>query len=200
MQFSITAGLLALAASVAALQVTSPAQGAVLDLTKSNTITWSTVSTDQTSFNIVLVNQHVNPSVNVNIASNVQASAGSYNVPAQSGVAAGDGYQFNLVSTVNAGILAQSQQFTVGSSGSSTSGGSSVSTTSGGTATPVTSLSIPTGSTAANGTSPAAPTGSSNSSSTFSSPSLPKSTGGAAKLPVVACAGSILMGLFALIL
>jgi len=207
MQFSITAGLLALAASVAALSVTSPGQGAVVDVTKSYSVTWTSVSTDETSFNLVLVNQQVNPSVNINVASNVQTSAGSYSFSGLSGVTPGNGYQFNLVSIGNNGILAQSQQFTVSSSGGSTSAGSSasaatssasgsgVTTSSGSLSIPTTTLSSPASSSVSG-----APGGSSNSSSTYSSPSLPKSTGAAATLPVVASAGTLLMGFFALVL
>jgi hypothetical protein len=205
MQFSITAGLLALAASVAALSVTSPGQGAVVDLTKSYSVTWTSVNTDQTSFNIVLVNQQVNPSVNINVASNVQTSAGSFSISGLSGVTPGNGYQFNLISTVNNGILAQSQQFTVSSSGGSTSAGSSASAATssapGGVTTSSGSPSIPTSlSSPAISSVSGVPGGSSNSSSTYSSPSLPKSTGAAAKLPVVASAGTLLMGFFALVL
>ncbi|OXV05919.1 hypothetical protein Egran_06315 [Elaphomyces granulatus] len=207
MQFAITGCLIALAASVAALQVNSPAIGAVLDLSKSNAVTWSTVNTDPSSFNIVLVNNHVNPSFKLAIASNVQSSSGSFTVSPQSGVSPGDGYQFNLESTdpKNTGILAQSQQFTVASSGSATSGGSASSASStssasaasdsaGSSATSVSSLPTPVSAT------PGSSTKASTPASSSSNPSAPKSSGGAAKLPVVAGAGSILMGLFALVL
>lgn len=211
MQFSITGCLIALAASVAALQVNSPAMGAVLDLSKSNTVTWSTVSTDPSTFNLVLVNNHVNPSFKLAIASNVKSSSGSYTVSPQSGVSPGDGYQFNLESTdpQNTGILAQSQQFTVASSGSATSGGSASSASSTSSASTASGLTYSAGSSATSASSLPTPSGSatpgsstkaSASASSSSNPSAPKSSGGAAKLPVVAGAGSILMGLFALVL
>jgi len=211
MQFSITGCLIALAASVAALQVNSPAMGAVLDLSKSNTVTWSTVSTDPSTFNLVLVNNHVNPSFKLAIASNVKSSSGSYTVSPQSGVSPGDGYQFNLESTdpQNTGILAQSQQFTVASSGSATSGGSASSASSTSSASTASGLTYSAGSSATSASSLPTPSGSatpgsstkaSASAGSSSNPSAPKSSGGAAKLPVVAGAGSILMGLFALVL
>ncbi|PCH04596.1 Cell wall beta-glucan synthesis [Penicillium occitanis (nom. inval.)] len=142
---------LMLAASASALQVTSPSRGDKLDLTGSNEVTWDSVESDPTSFDIQLVNEHVNPPVVKTIATNVQTSAGSYtfsNVAA----AVGDDYQINLVSTSseNTGILAQSAQFDVSnavdSSRTSTSTGTSTATRTSSTSTDTSSTTSSTSS------------------------------------------------------
>ena len=122
--------LLALLAFCAALQITNPAQGSSLDLSKDNKITWNSVSSDPSSFNIVLVNQNVNPPISTNIASNVATSDGSYDLASLSGTSAGPGYQFNLISNdpKNSGILAQTGQITITPAGASTTSASLTST------------------------------------------------------------------------
>lgn len=132
MQITLTAAsFLALVASTLALQVTAPAQGSALDLSKDNKITWASVSSDPTSFEIQLVNNAVNPSVAITIAPNVQTSAGSYDLKSVNGANPGQGYQINLISTdaQNSGILAQSGQFSVAAAGSSTTSASFSSST-----------------------------------------------------------------------
>ncbi|EED23316.1 extracellular conserved serine-rich protein [Talaromyces stipitatus ATCC 10500] len=135
MQIKLGTALM-LATSASALQVTSPSRGDKWDLTHSNEVTWDSVESDPTSFDIQLVNEHVNPPVVKTIATNVQTSAGSYSF-SNVAVDIGDDYQINLVSTEahNTGILAQSAQFDVSNaasnnSSSSTSTASSTSTTS----------------------------------------------------------------------
>ncbi|KUL90881.1 hypothetical protein ZTR_00948 [Talaromyces verruculosus] len=148
MQIKFGTALL-LAASASALQVTSPSRGDKLDLNVSNEVTWDSVESDPTSFDIQLVNEHVNPPVIKTIATNVQTSAGSYtfsNVAA----AVGDDYQINLVSTSsqNTGILAQSAQFDVSNAvdSSSTSTGTSTATRTSSTSTDTSSTTSSTSS------------------------------------------------------
>jgi Ser-Thr-rich glycosyl-phosphatidyl-inositol-anchored membrane family len=113
--------LLALVASTFALQVTAPAEGSTIDLSKDYKIEWASVSSDPTSFNIVITNMNVNPSVRIPIASNVETSAGSFDVSSVSGAAPGGNYRINFegTSASNQGILAQSGQFNVAAAGSS---------------------------------------------------------------------------------
>ena len=122
MQFSKASILAALVASVTALQITQPASQAAIDVSKKNTIQWTSVSTDPSSFAISLVNMAVNPSVSISLTNSVQTSAGSYTFGPLTGVTPGQDYQVNLISTTpnDEGILAQSGQFSVVSSGSST--------------------------------------------------------------------------------
>ena len=121
--------LLALVASALALQVTAPAQGSNLDLSTDNTISWASVSTDPSNFNIVLTNNNVNPPLRIEIASNVETSTGSYDVSSVSGATPGANYQINLegTSASNQGILAQSGQFNVADAGSSSTSSASFS-------------------------------------------------------------------------
>lgn len=94
-----------------AVKVTKPAKGDDWDLSKTNEITWETVSSDPKSFEIVIVNQSGYPEVSETIAT-VQAADGKYELKGAK-VAAGDAYRINLVSTdpQNSGILAQSNEF-----------------------------------------------------------------------------------------
>ena len=122
MQFTLSvAAALALVASTLALQVTAPAERSNLDLSKDNKISWASVSSDPTTFNIVLTNMNVNPSVRIQIATNVETSVGFYDVGPISGAVPGENYRINLESTSssNQGILAQSGQFNVVAAGSS---------------------------------------------------------------------------------
>ncbi|OJJ45448.1 hypothetical protein ASPZODRAFT_69800 [Penicilliopsis zonata CBS 506.65] len=132
MRYSIST-FVTLAASVAALEVTYPTEGADINLSKDVTIKWTSVSSDPTSFAIHLVNENTYPNVDDVVASDVNTSAGSYTMKGIS-AADGSGYQINLISTSseNSGILAQSEQFNVtGSSSSSTTASTSSSTASG---------------------------------------------------------------------
>ncbi|RAL02186.1 GPI anchored serine-threonine rich family protein, partial [Aspergillus ibericus CBS 121593] len=132
MRFSYAVSLLPLAAFVGALEVTSPTKGEDVDLSKSFTVKWDSVSTDPSTFDLYLVNNAVYPTVEQKIASDVDTSSGSYTVSGLSGVSDGSGYQINLLSTStqNSGILAQSQQFNVEGSSSATTSSSSSSSTS----------------------------------------------------------------------
>jgi len=137
MQFTTILALLSAAGTALAIQVTSPTNGTQWKDHDSNTITWTSVSSDPSSLSIFLVNEQVNPPVNISLATNIQTSLGTYTVDNLTG--SGAGYQINLVGTENNGILAQSQQFELetggGSSSSATTGASSTATATSGTAT-----------------------------------------------------------------
>ncbi|EXF83741.1 hypothetical protein COL5a_007272 [Colletotrichum fioriniae] len=112
-----------------AVKVTKPAKGDDWDLSKTNEITWETVSSDPKSFEIVIVNQSGYPEVSETIAT-VQAADGKYELKGAK-VAAGDAYRINLVSTdpQNSGILAQSNEFSFTGSDDSSSASASGSAT-----------------------------------------------------------------------
>ncbi|KAI6382233.1 hypothetical protein MCOR25_000821 [Pyricularia grisea] len=124
--------LLALASGALALKVTSPNSNTVWSSNEKHTITWESVSTDQTSFNIYLSNKVTYPPSDILIASDVQASAGSYEV-ASGKLPAGNSYTIDFTNgTKTEQIYAQSNQFNVtgASTTSTTSSGSSSSATS----------------------------------------------------------------------
>ncbi|KAL1969976.1 hypothetical protein VTN77DRAFT_6381 [Rasamsonia byssochlamydoides] len=215
MQFKIAAAL-ALAASASALQIVYPVQGSELDLTKQNTISWISVSTDPSSFDIYVVNENVYPTVNQKVATNVQTSKGSYVID-NIDVAPDKGYQINLESTdsQHPGILAQSGQFVIVSAGSPTSSASLTTSTS----TGVTSTSTSTGtststsasasfsssssasaSAASSGSSSSSASSTANASGANASSTSTIHTGAASTLSVSTGATSLLLGLFALLM
>ncbi|KAF6794237.1 extracellular conserved serine-rich protein [Colletotrichum sojae] len=100
-----------LLAAAEAVKVTKPAKGDEWDLSKTNEITWDSVNTDPSSFEIVIVNQSSYPPVEVKIGK-VNTADGKYELK-DAKVSAGDNYRINFVSTdpQNSGILAQSEQF-----------------------------------------------------------------------------------------
>ncbi|KAK1656504.1 hypothetical protein BDP81DRAFT_364646 [Colletotrichum phormii] len=112
-----------------AVKVTKPAKGDDWDLSKTNEITWETVSSDPKSFEIIIVNQASFPGVSETIAT-VQAADGKYELK-DAKVAAGGNYRINLVSTdaQSSGILAQSNEFTFSGSDDSSSASASGSAT-----------------------------------------------------------------------
>ncbi|EAW16821.1 GPI anchored serine-threonine rich family protein [Aspergillus fischeri NRRL 181] len=221
MRFALT--LTAFVGSVAALSITSPKKDQDVDLSEKTTVEWSSVSSDPSSFDIYLVKMNSYPPVNKLVAENVKTSDGSYTIDGLS-ADSGSGYQVNFVSKdpQNSGILAQSQQFKVESSGSSTTSGSassasatgSASTSSSSTGTVSStasasasasastkaSASASTLSTSASGTasSTSSPTGSGTSASASSTTSPTTSPNGAGSLAIPA--GSLLLGLVALAL
>lgn len=194
MRLSYAISLLPLAASVGALQVTSPKKGEDVDLSKSFTVKWDAVDTDPSSFDLYIVNNAVYPSVEQKIASDVDSSKGSYDVSGLSDLTNGKGYQINFLSNSakNSGILAQSQQFNVEGSSESTSTASAseskTTTAATGTSTATTVSSSARASASA-----------SASANSTSSGSTPVSTGAGVSLaaPVSAAAG-LLMGVLAL--
>lgn len=128
MKYSL-ASVLAFAASTTAITLTSPAQNAILPISQAIPVAWTSVSTDPTSVSIVLVNNAISPGVNIPIASNIPTSQGSFTISPSliSAAHPAAGYQVNLVSTVNSGILAQTNQFSLVASGSSSVSSSSTS-------------------------------------------------------------------------
>ncbi|GIK06961.1 hypothetical protein Aspvir_002614 [Aspergillus viridinutans] len=107
--------IVALAATAAALTITSPKSLDQVDMSKSVNIEWQYVQSDPQNFSIVLVNMITQPPVNKLIAKEVKASNEKYTVDGVSGIPKANGYQINFVSTgpTNTGILAQSPQFNV---------------------------------------------------------------------------------------
>ncbi|PYH37166.1 GPI anchored serine-threonine rich family protein [Aspergillus neoniger CBS 115656] len=164
MRLFYAVSLLPLAAFVGALEVTSPKKGEDVDLSSSFTVTWDSVSTDPSTFDLYLVNNAVYPTVEKKVASDVDTSKGSYTVSGLSGVTDGSGYQINLLSTssTNSGILAQSEQFTVEGGSSSTTTAASASMT----------TSASSSSTSSTGTSTGTDTSSTSSSSSTGSSSI----------------------------
>ncbi|KAK4150698.1 Ser-Thr-rich glycosyl-phosphatidyl-inositol-anchored membrane family-domain-containing protein [Chaetomidium leptoderma] len=118
MRTQFAAVLLALAAPLHAIKVTSPSKNDVVDPSKGVTVKWSTVNTDPTRANLVLVNMASGHAPFKKDFGMVDLSSGSF-VVTQDDVPADEGYQFNFESTAtqNTGILAQSEQFEVQHSG-----------------------------------------------------------------------------------
>lgn len=100
--------LLALAATAAALQVTSPTKSDVWSTGESQEITWDVVSSDQDSFNIYLSNMASYPSTTILLASDVDSADGSYTIDG-SALTAGDSFTINFTNgTETDQIYAQS--------------------------------------------------------------------------------------------
>ncbi|RHZ70160.1 hypothetical protein CDV55_102331 [Aspergillus turcosus] len=224
MRFALA--LTALIGSAAALQITSPKKDQDVDLSKKTTVEWSSVSSDPSSFDIYLVKMNSYPPVNQLVAENVKTSDGSYTIdglsadngyiyPLTSHPSYTDlyrsGYQVNFVSKdpQNTGILAQSQQFKVESSGSSTTSSSasttatetsssSSSSTGTATTTATTTASTMTTTTSGTATTTASSTASQNASSTSGTSTASTTPNGAGSLAIPA--GSLLLGLAVLAL
>jgi hypothetical protein len=200
---SILLILAALAAFVQAIQVTSPGKDDDWDLTKSNTITWTSVSSDPETVNIYVVDETVNPSVSKLVANNVKVSDGKYDLSGLD-VPAGTGYQINLVSTTTSSILAQSGQFqftgsasasttasSSASSGTTTSASGSAAATSGSTTTTGTASSKTTlASSASSGTS-GTKTSSGSVAATSTGAASSNNVGGSASLAAIVFGGAL---------
>ncbi|KAK4098921.1 hypothetical protein N658DRAFT_509176 [Parathielavia hyrcaniae] len=106
--------LLALAAPLYAISITSPSKNDVVDPAAGVTVEWTTVSSDPDTAHLFLVNMAAGNTPFSKDLGEVDLSAGSETVTV-SGVPDGEGYQFNFqsVTTQNTGILAQSEQFEV---------------------------------------------------------------------------------------
>lgn len=119
------AGLLA---SVSAIMVTSPTKDQKLDFSKSIEITWTSVSTDPTTFQLVLVDQTT--MVPITIEEKVNTKDNKFTLT-NFVATPGAKYKFNLLSNdpMNTGILAQSETFEITKSGSTSSSESTTSTT-----------------------------------------------------------------------
>jgi len=173
MQYTL-ASVLAFASAALAITVTSPAKGAEWDLSKDNKITWDSVSTDPSTINVVLVNMAVNPSVSLTIANNIPVSQGSYDLKnLVNAPAPGDSYQINLENSVQQGILAQSQQFTVEKSSNSNSQSKSASASASSSSASKTSGSSTSSTSSATGSaSKTASTGAASANTVFQSTGL----------------------------
>ncbi|OBZ77085.1 hypothetical protein A0H81_03777 [Grifola frondosa] len=126
------AALLTFAASALAYSVSEPNNSTGWTTSGPNKVSWTKVDTDPANFTIVLVNQQVNPAVQQVLDALVDGSLGSVVVnPPSEGWKAGSGYQVNLVKdTLDLNtILAQSGQFTIAVSSSSTFSSSTGSST-----------------------------------------------------------------------
>lgn len=152
-----------LMASVQAIMVTSPTKDEKLDFSTSIEIQWTSVATDPTTFNLVLVDQ--TNMVPIPIQDNVKTSDNKFTLT-NFVATPGSAYKFNFLSDdpLNTGILAQSQTFEI-----IKSGGASSSESSSSTSTTTTSSSTGTG---------AATGGSDNSSSTSTSTLSTQTTAG----------------------
>ncbi|KAM5443737.1 hypothetical protein MferCBS31731_000980 [Microsporum ferrugineum] len=115
MAFKLCAAILVLAMSVAAIHISYPGKGLVLDLSLHNDIKWTSTQTDPQRFSIELVNMAVNPPVIVEIADDVEVSKGSLLISPVVKITPGQSYQYHFISKdpKNHDILAQSPPFTV---------------------------------------------------------------------------------------
>ncbi|KAJ6142919.1 hypothetical protein N7471_002372 [Penicillium samsonianum] len=170
MRFSTILSLLPLALSVAAINVTEPAKGDELDVSGSFTVKWSSVNTDASTVDIVLVNNNVYPPVSEKIASGIDTSKGSYTASGLKDVTNGSGFQINLLSTEakNTGILAQSEKFDVTESAKSSSSATTTGTSSTASSSASTSV-VSTGTTSTASTSTGAHTTETEASTTGTS-------------------------------
>ncbi|PQE15732.1 extracellular conserved serine-rich protein [Rutstroemia sp. NJR-2017a BBW] len=104
---------LALATLIAiaqAITITSPAKDGTWDLSKSQTITWTSVSTDPQVVDIYLAHMASNPPLNDQLFTNVDISKGSESISGLQ-LPTGEAYQINFVAPGKPEqILAQSQQ------------------------------------------------------------------------------------------
>lgn len=131
-----------LATTASALQITAPSTNDKWDLSQTNTIKWSFVSTDESEFSLKLVDKRTSPETLIPIADKVKTSDGKFDLN-NFLAAPGSPYTvkaFSLAKT-NSGQLAESQVFNVTKSGVATASTSTVAVPSG--------TETPTGSTVA---------------------------------------------------
>lgn len=104
--------------STPAITITEPQQGAKLDFSGSNTISWTSVDTDPVSFEIVLVSPN-NSTIAQSVITNSVNTADNKYTFSNFAAPVGDNYQFNFIGNVgtNNGIISQSQTFAVTKSG-----------------------------------------------------------------------------------
>ncbi|KAB8219431.1 hypothetical protein BDV33DRAFT_204344 [Aspergillus novoparasiticus] len=118
MRFTL-ACLAALASSAAAYMVNAPMSGDQVPIQAGTIVTWSTVDTDQPTFDLWLVNmRHFEPYAR-QIGQGINRDAHAYRVQGVNGVPPNTGYQFNFVrhgadaNDAKERPLAQSGDFTV---------------------------------------------------------------------------------------
>lgn len=125
---------LANAESSPAITITEPQQGAKLDFSGSNTISWTSVETDPVSFEIVLVSPNNSTIAQSVITDSVNTTENKYTF-SNFVTPVGDNYQINLIGNVgtNKGIISQSQTFAVTKSGVASTTTSAAGSTASGT-------------------------------------------------------------------
>jgi hypothetical protein len=118
--------LFSLVASACAYKILTPGDSFGWTTVGPNNVTWQRVSTDQTTYTMVLVNQDTSilPSGQEILIATVDGSLDTINVPAPSGgFIVGTGYQVNFVNDSQhlSSILAQSSRFSITQSNTTTS-------------------------------------------------------------------------------
>ncbi|OJT10358.1 hypothetical protein TRAPUB_13117 [Trametes pubescens] len=192
--------LFALAASALAYSVSEPTNSTGWTTSGPNEVSWSKVDTDAANFTIVLVNQASFPPTSQVLDALVVGTLGKVVVnPPSGGWKAGSGFQVNLVKdTDNLNtILAQSEQFTIKASTSSTFSSAASGTVTAGSGT----LTVPPASTTgatAGGSTATDSTGALNPTSSDTSTSPTGSNGAAKSMGMQAgvFAGLALLGAF----
>ncbi|RDW75254.1 hypothetical protein BP6252_06396 [Coleophoma cylindrospora] len=166
--------LAALIAVAQAITVTSPTKNTLWNSDNSNTITWTSVSTDPTTVDIYLVHQASQPQISDLLFSNVDISKGSVDVSGLQ-LPTGEAYQINFVKPqTTAQIYAQSEQFNV--TGTASSATSTLAGYTGPTATPSPSSTSSSSSSSAVSSSTSSASGESSGTSTLTSSSGTAST------------------------
>jgi len=120
MKFTIA--FLSLVGSALAYQVTYPSAGTVWTKEGPNKFTWSRVNTDAQNFTLLLINQNQN--VNQELSALVDGTLGTLSVnPPSTGFPVGDSFRLNLVKSTEeqTTIYAQSPEFSIRPSNSSSS-------------------------------------------------------------------------------
>ncbi|KAI3398517.1 hypothetical protein diail_9041, partial [Diaporthe ilicicola] len=109
-----------------AITITEPQQGAKLDFSGSNTISWTSVDTDPVSFEIVLASPNNSTIAQSVITDSVNTTENKYTF-SNFVTPVGDNYQINFIGNVgtNKGIISQSHSFAVTKSGVASSSASS---------------------------------------------------------------------------
>ncbi|EPQ59019.1 hypothetical protein GLOTRDRAFT_70135 [Gloeophyllum trabeum ATCC 11539] len=138
MMHSYSAIFLSLVASALAYQVTSPNAQEGWTSAGPNTVSWQRVDTDPSNFTLVLTNEDRNvlPSNNQVLIALVDGTTGSTTVPPPSnGFPVGGTFRLNFVKDAQDlnSILAQSSEFNITKSTTSSSGTSTATGTTGGT-------------------------------------------------------------------
>jgi len=128
MHSSALLAALAFVASVVAITVTAPADNSVFSPTSSITLTWTSVDSDASAFQPILVNPSY--SVSTVLEQSVQTSSSAISLPPPNGGwPLGDNWKINLMSistsTQKGGILAQSGSFNITATGAADPNGQS---------------------------------------------------------------------------
>jgi len=127
-----TFALAALLSTATALLITSPTTSSSWDLSSTNTITWTSVSTDPKEFSLVLVDKSTTPESQLVITDKVETSKGKYDLtnfvvpgfkPSAANSTTPAKYSIKALSTdpKNTGQLSESGAFEVTKSGVSSS-------------------------------------------------------------------------------